>query len=143
MQMSKMSINSFKEYVLDTRKSKLNSKAIDVYFYNPVDCVGKPSSFVFVVLVSKGKNHAIYCAGSKRNPTDDEFSISEGLRQACTRAWREYQGMPSLYGKDRTPKRKRPSSYYLRRLAEIMGTGFMNPIQAHKRMLTAKKEDRA
>jgi hypothetical protein len=110
MQMRRMPLERFLSYILDNRKAEFSETA-EVYYHNPKDARGKPSSFVFVVLlVSPGY---MYCAGTKCDPYNDTFDLEKGLKEACNRVWREYRDMPSLYGKDHGPKRQAaPSPIY-------------------------------
>jgi hypothetical protein len=141
MQMGKVQIEDFLERVRDQRKAHLNPKSIEVYFYNPLDCRGTPSSFVFVVLISKGKSKGIYCAGSKYNPCDgidpagkgyQSFSLNEGLTQACNRVWREFRGMPSTYGRGYTPKTKKPHARLLKLMQRYDAMGAFPPFSLRR-----------
>ncbi len=110
MKMKRMTFSKFVSYVLDerikTRRPDPQLEKLEIFYHNPVDVRGKPSSFVLVVLLGTKKDE-IYCAATKLNPVDDKFSLEEGLKQACNRVWREYHGGKSLYGKghgkNRTP----------------------------------------
>ena len=106
MQMIKMDRERFLSYVLDQRK-ELFSDVFEVYYLNPSDARGDHSSFVIVTVINR-MTGAVYSGVSKFNPADksdprartSEFTLEEGLKQACNRAWREMHNMPSLYGRN-------------------------------------------
>lgn len=101
-----MTREKFLSYVLDQRK-ELCSDAFEAYYINPSDARGNHSSFVIVTVVNC-QTGAVYSGVSKFNPMDksdprarnSEFTLEEGLKQACNRAWREMYNMPSLYGRN-------------------------------------------
>lgn len=143
MKMIRMTKEKFYSYVQDERKAKYRSHPYEFYYLNPQDAHGKPSSFVAVVVLGP-KMGEVYVGVSKYNtfdtkkvsrpiPTDipekqqkkikatvivSGFTLEEGLKQACNRAWREMMDMPSLYGKDHGPQ-QRPGAT-LNRLSIMM-----------------------
>jgi hypothetical protein len=160
MKMKRMQKKQFLSYVLDERKHKVAQQhPFEVFFYNPLDVRGKPSSFVYVVLLGAHKDE-IYCAGSKYNPLDgvnpsgrnfQPFDLGEGLNQACNRVWREFNNMPSLYGKDHGPKQPTASRILktLRvRISQIAASAvppihaFPSPFRPHmsKRLAEARRK---
>jgi hypothetical protein len=156
MRMIRMTEQKFLSYVLDKRKDEFKKKAHDIFYYNPRDERGAPSSFVFVVIKGREKD-AIWCGGSKYNASDGSnpksknyhaFSIEEGLKQACNRAWREYQAMSSLYGKNHG-RRQTPGQELeqLRKRINAIARSYLQPGigvsgkgKMRQRLLSAGKE---
>lgn len=133
MKMIRMERGLFLSYILDQRKNDC-PKALQAYYLNPNDAHGKPSSFVIVVVVDPS-NPGMYAGVSKFNPLDGadpssphytKFSLEEGLKQACNRAWREMFDMPSLYGKGSNPKprnlRMQIGAIMVSRFASLFGS---------------------
>lgn len=136
MKMQKMTKEEFLSFIKDQRKDDIiRKRPVEVYFHNPLDENGHPSSFVCVMIHELGKNKSnVYCGVSKYNTDDTKtikrvvpdtipkkqqakykpsvtvsgFSLDEGLRQACNRAWREMMDMPSLYGRNHGPSAVKP-----------------------------------
>jgi hypothetical protein len=116
MRMQRMGIEKFLSYILDNRKQEVTPEnaQFEVFYHNPSTAHGDVSSFVFVVLVSRLTPYEVWCGGAKYNTLDQNlpgggFDLEEGLKQACNRAWTEYRGMKSLYGKNHGPQPRKSS----------------------------------
>lgn len=129
--MNRMDLDEFFGFIKDERKGDYRNLIHKVFSFNPKDVLGHPSSFTVVVICGVSPD-SIFCGVSKYNPEDAstgqpslspdfpeqmkkqmqrkeealKFSPNEGLRIACNRAWKEFVGAKSDYGKGHNPKPK-------------------------------------